>query len=147
MRNVVVETILFSSFEPHPTKSNLSSILPPIWMKQFHGLRILIFNHDQERLVMSTSCLRESHNHDFKKRPSGSSQPAKTWVSNSVKDTISSGLATPEGRNLFSSQSVSGRLRWSVTTRAKSKHRCRSNTHNQNTCEKEWTQCRCRSVR
>ena len=50
---------------------------------------------------MSTSCLRESHNHDFKKRPSGSSQPAKTWVSNSAKDTISRGLATPEGRNLF----------------------------------------------
>ena len=101
MRNVVVETILFSSFEPHPTKSNLSSIRLPIWMKQFHGLQILIFNHDQERLVMSTLCLRESHNHDFKKRPSGSSQPAKTWVSNSAKDTTSHGLVTPEGRKLF----------------------------------------------
>jgi hypothetical protein len=50
---------------------------------------------------MSTSCLRVSRNHDSRKKPSGLNPPAKNSVFNSVKDTTSSGLATPEGRRIL----------------------------------------------
>lgn len=50
---------------------------------------------------MSTSCLRVSRNHDFRKRPFGLNPNAKNSVFNSAKDTTSTGLATHEGRRIL----------------------------------------------
>ena len=147
MRNDVVETILFNSFGPHRTRSNLSLTLPLIWMKQFHGSMIWKLNLSRGRLDTSTSCLRVSRNHDSKKSMSGSNPPAKNLVFNSANDTTSHGMATPEGHRFCFFQNILDRLRGSVPTWTESKHSCSSNAYNQNACKKERAQRRCRSMR